>query len=855
MEATRQDSERSEADSDEQTEAWSGGWRGGGCLLYALIGAVLAFVALVIFVLMSVGGSVAPAADGCQPDADGTTPGQTYSGNNDPSEEALSDIPGNYLDTYRSAGEEYGLDWTIIAAIGKIESDHGRMQPNAQGCIEGPPTPYGTAKGPMQFLDTTWQEVGVDGNGDGQRDVCNYEDAIPGAANYLKMSGAPNDYEAAIFAYNRADWYVRDVLEQAEAYRAAEQNEDDSRPALVSPLWAATGSSLSETTAFRLASLAGWYSGLGRGAPGGARAGMPAVSPVVEALVPRTAEATAQGWDLVSSEKTLYYQSYTSYGPALSHGVGAWNDLGTVDIGETPSGGTTSVEIGDAAMGDGVLGVTYSDGRLLFNTDAMSRATDNAQRATATHELGHALGMGHYEAGPSVMNTPITTNGTSNVDTPSDYDRDLYYQLWGEPDPESIPTDSRDPGAGGDPSDPSAGPGGAGDETSGGPGDEPDGDPGAQNPAVFPMDPEYHDAYVNDWGADRPQGGHEGTDVMGPNGVPLYAIVDGTIQRTAGSSQNNWSELGGWNIMLEADYDIGPIKAGDLLYYAHMDEPPPVEDGQRVRAGEQIGVVGDTGYGPEGTRGQFPPHLHLGWYDMTMTRAEASSGAMNPFPLLEWLTENGGEVDGGTPGGEPRACINPGGPGQGPGGGSDGTGPTGGGEVEPGSGEAQDLIENPNVELTPEAEADLREGLVDERLIAVMNAIAANNKIRIEWFKTGHNFGPGFGEDGPTVPDGYGNAGGAVNSHYFGRGADIFVINDQQILGRGTDPDVLDAGQVLQSLGPQARPDQIIGPTAWHEALGAEREMGFINDVDQTELHNDHLHLGFMQEEGTYNTR
>ena len=55
----------------------------------------------------------------------------------------------------------------------------------------------------------------------GRRVVYDPGDAIPAAARYLKASGAPADYRRAIFAYNHADWYVADVLAQADAYRGA----------------------------------------------------------------------------------------------------------------------------------------------------------------------------------------------------------------------------------------------------------------------------------------------------------------------------------------------------------------------------------------------------------------------------------------------------------------------------------------------------------------------------------------------------------------------------------------------------------------------------------------------------------
>lgn len=127
-----------------------------------------------------------------------------------------ADIPPVYLQEYQQAGAAYGVDWTILAAIGKVESNHGTG--GLYGCILGPPTPYGPAHGPMQFLVSSWATTGVDGNGDGLVDSCDYRDAIPSAANYLVQSGAPGDYYSAIYAYNHADWYVQSVLAQARTY-------------------------------------------------------------------------------------------------------------------------------------------------------------------------------------------------------------------------------------------------------------------------------------------------------------------------------------------------------------------------------------------------------------------------------------------------------------------------------------------------------------------------------------------------------------------------------------------------------------------------------------------------------------
>jgi hypothetical protein len=130
---------------------------------------------------------------------------------------ALREIPPEYLRLYRAAGARYGLDWTILAGIGKVECDHGR-DPDPSCTREGAVNSAG-AGGPMQFLASTWAKYGVDGDGDGRRDRWDAADAIYGAANYLHVSGAPGNYRSAIFAYNHAGWYVAEVQRWAARYR------------------------------------------------------------------------------------------------------------------------------------------------------------------------------------------------------------------------------------------------------------------------------------------------------------------------------------------------------------------------------------------------------------------------------------------------------------------------------------------------------------------------------------------------------------------------------------------------------------------------------------------------------------
>ncbi len=157
----------------------------------------------------------------------------------EPSPVALADIPADYLLAYQQAASRYGIDWAILAAIGKVECDHGRTQ--LPGCNPPGTVNVAGATGPMQFLGSTWRRgmppmtvpaagsptatkaegSAADGDGDGIADVWNPADAIAGAARLLRANGAPGSYERAIFAYNHADWYVRDVLEIADSYRAS----------------------------------------------------------------------------------------------------------------------------------------------------------------------------------------------------------------------------------------------------------------------------------------------------------------------------------------------------------------------------------------------------------------------------------------------------------------------------------------------------------------------------------------------------------------------------------------------------------------------------------------------------------
>ena len=121
--------------------------------------------------------------------------------------------PATYLQLFRESAARYcpGMSWTVLAAIGQIESGDGaNVGPSTAG-----------AEGPMQFLPSTWQEWGITAFGEpGPPNVMDPYDAVPSAARLLCAAGAGTvaGLPGAIFAYNHASWYVAEVLALAQQY-------------------------------------------------------------------------------------------------------------------------------------------------------------------------------------------------------------------------------------------------------------------------------------------------------------------------------------------------------------------------------------------------------------------------------------------------------------------------------------------------------------------------------------------------------------------------------------------------------------------------------------------------------------
>ena len=113
------------------------------------------------------------------------------------------------------------------------------------------------------------------------------------------------------------------------------------------------------------------------------------------------------------------------------------------------------------------------------------------------------------------------------------------------------------------------------------------------------------------WGVARDGGArkHEGIDIFAPKRTPLVAAADGVVTRV------NENELGGRVVF------VSPDGKDYSLYYAHLDEQL-VQPGQRVKEGETVGLMGNTG-----NARTTSPHLHFGIY--------TNSGAVDPLPFID----------------------------------------------------------------------------------------------------------------------------------------------------------------------------------------------------------------------------
>ncbi len=147
----------------------------------------------------------------------------------------------------------------------------------------------------------------------------------------------------------------------------------------------------------------------------------------------------------------------------------------------------------------------------------------------------------------------------------------------------------------------------------------------------FPVPMDYEYAFEDSWNAERTYGGirkHYGTDIMDPQNergiIQIISMSRGVVENIG------WNETGGYRVGVRT-------KNGAYIYYAHLDKyAPKIKKGSKIETGDLIGYMGDSGYGEEGTVGQFPVHLHIGIATKLFGDNESW---INPYYLLRYLEE------------------------------------------------------------------------------------------------------------------------------------------------------------------------------------------------------------------------
>lgn len=137
----------------------------------------------------------------------------------------------------------------------------------------------------------------------------------------------------------------------------------------------------------------------------------------------------------------------------------------------------------------------------------------------------------------------------------------------------------------------------------------------------FPVDIHYNYSYRSTWGHRRGFGGnriHEGTDIFASYGTPVTSTTYGVVEL------KGWNLYGGWRVGIRDIHNI-------YHYYAHLNNyAENIEVGTIVKPGDLLGTVGSSGYGPPGTAGKFPPHLHYGMYKDN----GHNEWSFDPYPYL-----------------------------------------------------------------------------------------------------------------------------------------------------------------------------------------------------------------------------
>ena len=254
------------------------------------------------------------------------------------------------LGIWQRAGAAYGIQWQVLAAINKVESNFGRnMGPSSAGAI-----------GWMQFMPSTWLRWGTDANGDGVADPWEAQDAIFSAARYLAAAGGATDIYRAVFAYNHADWYVQEVLDLAKSFGSngtvaftidrVQENLDAARTAVVDANSRLLAAQRDEN---RLAAEVTRLNGKAD------RAALLSDRLTLQAEAGRTDERRAAAADDVTSAQAALDEARTALDRAEQAAAGASLQSGTSQLMAAPSYGSSGY-VFPVGGGPGVVSVSHT---------------------------------------------------------------------------------------------------------------------------------------------------------------------------------------------------------------------------------------------------------------------------------------------------------------------------------------------------------------------------------------------------------------------------------------------------------------------------------------------------------------
>lgn len=120
-----------------------------------------------------------------------------------------------------------------------------------------------------------------------------------------------------------------------------------------------------------------------------------------------------------------------------------------------------------------------------------------------------------------------------------------------------------------------------------------------------------------------------GIDIIDPKNTtgktPVVSMTEGVVEGLG------WHEIGGYRVGIRSE-------GGAYFYYGHLDAlPTHIQKGDTVQAGDYLGMMGNTGYGAEGTRGEIPVKLHVG---IAVSAKDGKQFWVNPYPFLEYVESN-----------------------------------------------------------------------------------------------------------------------------------------------------------------------------------------------------------------------